>query len=69
MSDSQAEGRGFESRLYAVTTDLSSRFKSRPGNCPCAPVAQGSGVLATRGRKFPIGKAAGRNASEPTGTA
>ena len=24
--------------------------------------------MATRGRKFPIGKAAGRNASEPTGS-
>ncbi|KIE18560.1 hypothetical protein DS62_13990 [Smithella sp. SC_K08D17] len=30
------------------------------------PVVQGSGVLVTRGRKFPIGEAAGRNASEPT---
>ena len=28
-------------------------------------VAQGSGVLATGGRKFPIGKTAGRSASEP----
>jgi hypothetical protein len=41
-------------------------LKSRPGSCPCAPVAQGSGVLATGGREFPAGKAAGRNASEPT---
>ena len=32
---------------------------------PTAPVVQGSGVLVTEGRKFPIGKAAGRNASEP----
>ena len=45
---------------------LSSGLKSRPGNYPCAPVAQGSGVLATEGRKFPIGKAADRNASKPT---
>ena len=29
------------------------------------PVVQGSGVLVTEGRKFPIGKAAGRNESEP----
>ena len=43
---------------------LSSGLESRPGNCPCAPVAQGSGVLVTVGRKFPIGKSAGRNASE-----
>jgi len=32
---------------------------------PFAPVVQGSGVLATGGRKFPMVKAAGRNASEP----
>ena len=51
---------------YAVTTGYSCGLKSRPGNYPCAPVVQGSGVLATGGRKFPIGKAAGRNASEPT---
>jgi len=44
---------------------ISNGFKSRPGSYPFAPVAQGSGVLATEGRKFPIGKAAGRNASEP----
>ena len=44
---------------------ISHGFKSRPGSCPYTPVAQGSGVLATGGRKFPIGKAAGRNASEP----
>jgi len=50
---------------FAVTTVCSSGLKSRPGNCPYAPVAQGSGVLATGGREFPIGKAAGRNASEP----
>ena len=29
------------------------------------PVVQGSGVLATGGREFPIGNAAGRNESEP----
>ena len=45
---------------------LSIGLKSRPGNCPYTPVAQGSGVRVTGGRKFPIGKAAGRNASEPT---
>jgi len=44
---------------------ISSGLKSRPGSCPFAPVAQGSGVLVTGGRKFPIGKAAGRNESEP----
>jgi hypothetical protein len=44
---------------------LSYGLKSRPGNCPYTPVAQGSGVLVTGCRKFPAGKAAGRNASEP----
>jgi hypothetical protein len=44
---------------------LSSRLKSCLGNYPFIPVAQGSGVLVTEGRKFPIGKASGRNASEP----
>ncbi|MBU3947184.1 MAG: hypothetical protein KJ882_01650 [Proteobacteria bacterium] len=29
------------------------------------PVVQGSGVLATGGREFPIGKTAGRSESEP----
>ncbi len=43
-----------------------SGLKSRTGSYPFAPVVQGSGVLVTRGRKFPIGKAAGRNESEPT---
>ncbi len=43
----------------------SSGLKSRPGNCPYAPVAWGSGVVVTRGRKFPNSKRAGRNASEP----
>ena len=43
----------------------SSELKFRLGNCPYAPVVQGSGVLATGGREFPIGKATGRNASEP----
>lgn len=42
-----------------------SGFKSCLGSCPYTPVAQGSGVLATEGRKFPIGKALGRNESEP----
>jgi len=44
---------------------ISSELKSRPRSCPYTSVAQGSGVLATGGRKFPIGKAAGRNESEP----
>jgi len=43
---------------------LSIGLKSRPGSCPCASVAQGSSVLETGGCEFPIGKAAGRNASE-----
>ena len=43
----------------------SSGLKSRLGNCPYAPVARGSGAVATRGRKFPNSKRAGRNASEP----
>jgi hypothetical protein len=34
--------------------------------CLAIAIVQGSGVLVTGGRKFPIGKAAGRNASEPT---
>ena len=49
-------------------TAQSSRLKSCPGNYPYAPVVQGSGVLVTRGRKFPIGKATGRNESELTGS-
>ena len=53
---------------FAVTTVLSCGLKSRPGSYPYAPVVQGSGVRAIGGRKFPIGKAAGRNASEPTGS-
>jgi hypothetical protein len=44
---------------------LSCGLKSRPGSFPYAPVAQGSGVLATGGREFPIGKVTGRNVSEP----
>lgn len=40
-------------------------LKSRLGSCPYAPVARGSGVVATRGREFPNSKRAGRNASEP----
>ena len=44
---------------------MSNGLKSRPGSYPFAPVVQGSGVLVTEGRKFPIGKAAGRNESEP----
>ena len=47
---------------------VSCGLKSRPGNYPFAPVAQGSGVLATEGREFPIGKAIGRNESEPIGS-
>ena len=43
-------------------------MKSRPGNCPYAPVVLGSGVGVTWGRKFPKGKAAGRNESEPVGS-
>ena len=53
---------------YAVTTAYSSGLKSRPGSYPLTPVVQGSGVGAIWGRKFPIGKPAGRNASEPTGS-
>jgi len=44
---------------------ISNGFKSRPRSCPFASVAQESGVLVTEGRKFSIGKAAGRNTSEP----
>jgi hypothetical protein len=44
---------------------MSNGLKSRPGSYPFAPVVQGSGVLVTEGREFPIGKAAGRNESEP----
>ena len=34
----------------------SSGLKSRPGSCPYAPVAGGSGAVATRGREFPNSK-------------
>jgi len=44
---------------------LSNGLKSRPRNYPFTLVAQGSGVRATEGREFPIGKIAGRNESEP----
>ena len=53
---------------FAVTTVSSSGLKSRPGSYPFTPVVQGSGARVIGGRKFPIGKAAGRNASEPTGS-
>jgi hypothetical protein len=60
----------FEGKLSKVSVRsnslISRGFKSRPGSCPYTSVAQGSGVLVTGGRKFPIGKAAGRNESEPT---
>ncbi len=49
---------------FAVTTSCSSGFKSRPRSCPYTLVAQESGVVVTRGRKFSIGKVAGRNESE-----
>jgi len=57
----------YSTRLFAVMTasHTSSGLKSRPGNYPYASVVQGSGVLVTRGRKFSIGKTAGRNDSEP----
>ncbi len=53
---------------FAVTTSCSSGFKSRPRSCPYTLVAQESGVVVTRGRKFSIGKVAGRNESEPIGS-
>ena len=54
------------SRTFVRSNSCSScGLKSRPRSCPYTLVVQGSGVLATGGREFPIGKAAGRNASEP----
>ena len=57
----------FQLSMVSVRSNnlISYGLKSRPGSCPFTPVVQGSGVLVTGGRKFPIGKAAGRNASEP----
>ena len=46
--------------------DLSSGLKSRERSCPYAFLAPGSGVRVIGGREFLMGKAAGRNASEPT---
>ncbi|MFZ2394769.1 MAG: hypothetical protein WAW09_00630, partial [Smithella sp.] len=51
---------------YAVTIVYLTDCSSVRGIVRFTPVVQGSGVLVTRGRKFPIGEAAGRNASEPT---
>ena len=50
---------------YAVTVEYLAGLSPVRGIIRFAPVVQGSGVLVTGGRKFPIGKAAGRNASEP----
>jgi 4-hydroxy-tetrahydrodipicolinate synthase len=72
--DKEAMARpGQIAQILAADKDLSVRsnscsscgLKFRPRSCPYALVAQGSGVLATGGREFPIGKAAGRSASEP----
>ena len=49
---------------YAVTTDIFSGLKSRPGNCPYALVVEESGVLVIVDRKFSNNKDTGRNASE-----
>ena len=51
--------------MYAVTVEYLTGSSPVRGIVRFVPVAQGSGVLATEGRKFPIGKAAGRNESEP----
>lgn len=53
---------------YAVTTVYSHGLEFRPGSYPFTPVVQGSGVRVIGSRKFPIGKAAGRNAREPIGS-
>jgi hypothetical protein len=50
---------------YAVTVEYLTGLSPVRGIIRFGPVVQGSGVLVTEGRKFPIGKAAGRNASEP----
>lgn len=52
-------------RPFAVIGGISSGLKSRERSCPYAFLAPGSGVRVIGGRKFPKGKAAGRNASEP----
>ena len=52
-------------RLFAVIGGISSGLKSRERSCPYAFLAPGSGVRVIGCRKFPKGKAAGRNASEP----
>ena len=44
---------------------ISSGLKSRERSCPYTFLAPGSGVRVIGCRKFPKGKAAGRNASEP----
>jgi hypothetical protein len=65
-ADSTEEPKNLVSLFVRSNSLISCGFKSRLGGCPFTPVAQGSGVLATGGREFPIGKAAGRsNASEP----
>ena len=46
-------------------TGTSLWIKSRERSCPYAFLVPGSGVRVIGGRKFPKGKAAGRNASEP----
>ena len=52
-------------RPIAVIGDITSGLKSRERSCPYAFLAPGGGVRVIGGRKFPKGKAAGRNASEP----
>ena len=52
-------------RLFAVIGGISSGLKSRERSCPYTFLAPGSGVRVIGCRKFPKGKAAGRNASEP----
>jgi len=54
-----------QQRPYAVTVEYLAGLSPVRGIVRFAPVVQGSGVLVTEGRKFPIGKATGRNASEP----
>ena len=46
---------------YAVTVEYLTGLSPVRGIIRFASVVQGSGVLVTEGRKFPIGKAAGRN--------
>ena len=53
------------SRPFAVIGGISRGLKSRERSCPYTFLAPGSGVRVIGCRKFPKGKAAGRNASEP----